>query len=168
MGHIYLYTGDGGGKTTNALGLALRSIGHGHNVLVIQFLKWDKDIGEYKFKHPNYEIIQCGREGWHGVDNLTDEDKENVKKGLWSALMYIQSVKNIRLLVLDEINLAVSYGLVSDEEVLHFLDYIPIEINIVMTGRHASAKLINRADFVNYITTFKHPDEMICEEGIQY
>ena len=165
---IYLYSGNGGGKSTSALGLVLRSLGHSHNVLVIQFMKWFKETGEYKFRHPNYEIIQCGREGWHGVDNLTDEDKEDVKKGLWSALMYIQAVKNIRLLVLDEINLAVHYGLTTDEEVLHFLDYIPLDINIIMTGRHASQKLMDRADFVNIITSVKSPKEMVCQEGVQY
>lgn len=168
MSHIYLYTGNGGGKSTSALGLVLRSLGHEHNVLVIQFMKWYKETGEYKFKHPNYRIIQCGREGWHGVDNLTDEDKEMAKRGLDLVHYYLNWTKNLKLVILDEINLVVHYGLLTEDEVIDFLDGIPEEINVVMTGRHASEKLINRADFVNEIVEIKKTKEFVCEQGIQW
>ena len=83
-GTIYLYTGEGAGKTTNALGLALRCLGHGYKVVIIQFLKWWKNTGEYKFKKkmPNYEVYQFGRKGWIGLTNLTEKDKQLCKKAL--------------------------------------------------------------------------------------
>ncbi len=171
MTHIYLFTGNGGGKTTNALGLALRSIGHGHNVLIVQFLKWDRDTGENKFKHENYKIIQCGREGWHGVENLNIEDKSLAEQGLFHAGVHVDLIKNLRLVVLDEVNLAVHYGLLTEDAVFRFLDYAQNHsknINIVMTGRHASDKLMDRADFVIHVADIKHPKEMVCGEGIQY
>ena len=171
MGYIYLYSGNGGGKSTSALGLALRSIGHGHNVLVIQFMKWYQETGEYKFKHPNYKIIQCGREGWHGVDNLNIEDKSLAEQGLFHAGVHVDLIKNLRLVVLDEVNLAVHYGLLTEDSVFRFLDYAQNHlknINIIMTGRHASDKLMDRADFVNIITSVKSPKEMVCQEGVQY
>jgi cob(I)alamin adenosyltransferase len=85
MGYIYLYIGTGGGKTANALGLALRSVGHNKKVVIIQFLKWRKDIGEYMIKDrlaPYYEIYQFGRKGWIGLSNLGDEDRELAQKVL--------------------------------------------------------------------------------------
>ena len=81
---VYLYTGNGAGKTTNALGLALRSLGHNHKVIIIQFLKWWKNTGEYKFQkqNKNYKVYQFGRKGWHGFKNLTEKDKELAHKAL--------------------------------------------------------------------------------------
>jgi cob(I)alamin adenosyltransferase len=85
MGYTYLYTGTGAGKTTNALGLALRSIGHKRKVIIIQFLKWWKNTGEYKIRHllaPYYEIHQFGRKGWIGLDNLDERDRRLAEKAL--------------------------------------------------------------------------------------
>ena len=76
MCYIYLYYGKGAGKTTSALGLALRALGHGQKVLVIQFLKWNRTTGEYLFKHPNYEIEQFSSTEWIGVATLTQKDAD--------------------------------------------------------------------------------------------
>ena len=180
MGYIYLYTGEGGGKTTNALGLALRTLGHGQKVVIIQFLKWWKETGEYKFKHPNYTILQYGREGWHGFDNLTEEDKELAFHGLSRASAEIyrytraflsdETINNRvpDLLILDEINLTVHLGLLSEKDVIDFLDSIPEKTTIVMTGRYATQALIDRADFVNTIEVVKMPKEVVTTKGIQY
>jgi len=177
---VYLWTGEGGGKTTNALGLALRALGHNQKVVVIQFLKWWKETGEYKFKHPNYTIIQFGREGWHGFDNLTEEDKELAFHGLarasaetWRHARIFLSEETINcraphLLILDEINLAVHLGLLSEKYVIDFLDSVPEKTTIIMTGRYATQALIDRADFVNEIVEIKSSKEMVCTRGIQY
>lgn len=165
MGHIYLYTGDGAGKTTNALGLALRSLGHGHDVLVIQFMKWWENTGECKFTHRNYMIYQYGREGWHGKDNLTKEDKHLAREGLYRTW---RCAPFYSLVILDELNLAVAWGLLEEEAVLEVLDDIVQYTDVVITGRHAPKALIDRADFVNEITTIKAPKEMVSKEGIQY
>ena len=170
MGHIYLYTGTGGGKTTNALGLALRCVGHGLKVVIIQFMKWWKNIGEYKIKDklaPYYEIYQFGREGWIGLGNLTEEDKRLAKKGLEFARKIVKE-KRPHLLVLDEINLAVYCKLLDVKEVLKFLDEIPEETHVILTGRFASKELIERADIVNEVVEIKAPEKFPTVIGIQY
>lgn len=170
MGEIYLYTGTGGGKTTNALGLALRCVGHDLKVIIIQFMKWWKSIGEYKIKDrlsPYYEIYQFGREGWIGLDNLTEEDRKLAEKGLEFARKIVKE-KKPHLLILDEINLAVYCKLLDVKEVLKFLDEIPEETHVVLTGRFASKELIERADIVNEIVEIKAPEEAPLTIGIQY
>jgi cob(I)alamin adenosyltransferase len=170
MGHIYLYTGTGAGKTTNALGLALRSIGHGHKVVIIQFLKWWKKTGEYKVKkrfNHLYEIYQFGRKGWIGLNKLTEEDKKLAQKGLEFAKK-ITKEKKPHLLVLDEINLALHCKLLDVDEVIEFLNNLPKRTDVVLVGRFAPKKLIERADFVNEIIDIKHPKKLITTKGIQY
>src|SRR4030043_1520010 len=122
MGYIYLYYGTGGGKTANALGLALRSVGHNKSVVIIQFFKWKKDIGEYLVRDklkPYYEVYQFGREAWLGeeektaefgeekftVESVKSSDKELAKKGLDFAGKVLRE-KKPHLLVLDEVGLA--------------------------------------------------------------
>jgi cob(I)alamin adenosyltransferase len=170
MGHIYLYTGTGGGKTTNALGLVMRSVGHNHKAVVIQFMKWWKNTGEYKIQKrlaPYYEIYQFGREGWHGLKNLGEEDRKLAKKGLEFAKKIVKE-KNPHLLVLDEVNLAVHCKLLSVEEILKLLDMVSEKTNVVLTGRYAPERLIDLADFVNEIKDIKHPEKIPSTKGIQY
>lgn len=184
MGYIYLYTGPGGGKTANALGLALRSVGHKKKVVIIQFLKWRKDIGEYLIKdklRDYYEIYQFGREAWLGkkdsiedfggekfkVENATDRDKELAEDALAFAAKFMQE-KKPHLLVLDEINLAAHWKLLEVKKVLELLNKIPKETTVIMTGRHAPQEFIDRAEFVNVIQDVKMPKKFELTEGIQY
>jgi cob(I)alamin adenosyltransferase len=170
MGYIYLYTGTGGGKTANALGLALRSVGHKRKVIIIQFLKWWKNTGEYKIREklkPYYEIYLFGRDGWIGLDNLGEEDRRLTKEGLEFAKKIVKE-KKPHLLVLDEINLALHCKMLGIDEVLEFLDSVPEETDVVLTGRYAPKKLVDRADFVNEVKDLKQPEEMVTTEGIQY
>ena len=170
MGYIYLYTGTGGGKTANALGLALRSVGHKRKVIIIQFLKWWKNTGEYKIREklqPYYEIYLFGREDWIGLDNLGEEDRRLTKEGLEFAKKIVEE-KKPHLLVLDEINLALHCKMLGIDEVLEFLDSVPEETDVVLTGRYAPKKLVDRADFVNEVKDLKHPEEMVTTEGIHY
>ena len=184
MGYIYLYTGTGGGKTANALGLALRSVGHNKSVIIIQFLKWKKDIGEYLVKDklaPYYEIYQFGREAWLGEEEKTTEfagekfkvesvkshDKELANKGLDFAAQVMKK-KKPHLLVLDEINLAVHWKLLDIKDVLELLEDVPEETTVVLTGRYAPQELIDRADFVNIVQDVKMPKHFKPIAGIQY
>ena len=189
MGQIYLYYGTGGGKTSNALGLALRSVGHHQRVVIVQFMKWRTDTGEYMVKEmlrPYYEIYQFGRPGWmragssdegdkeirlgevrlqlRGVETL---DRELAQKGLEFAKKTMLETRP-SLLVLDEICLAVHLGLLTIGEVLDTLKQIPEETDIVMTGRFASKEFVDRADFVNEIVDMKSPQEFVLKKGIQY
>ena len=170
MGHIHLSTGTGGGKTVNALGLALRSVGHEHKVVIIQFLKWWKNTGEYKIRkklQPFYEIYQFGRNDWIGLNNLGEEDRKLTQEGLEFSKEVVEE-KKPHLLILDEINLALHCNMLEIKEVLEFLDSIPDETDVVLTGRYAPKELMDRADFVNEVKDIKHPEEMVTTEGIQY
>ncbi|MBI5148330.1 cob(I)yrinic acid a,c-diamide adenosyltransferase [Candidatus Pacearchaeota archaeon] len=168
---IYVYTGEGAGKTTNAIGLALRTAGHGKKAAVIQFLKWWKGTGEYKIQEkllPYYQVFQFGREGWHGFGNLTEEDKKLCEQ----ALEFSKSVvkKGLDLLILDEINLAMFTGMLDEKKVLKYLEEMRSfkDLDIVLTGRYAPKRIIEIADVVNEIRTLKEPKEMITKEGINY
>jgi cob(I)alamin adenosyltransferase len=184
MGYVYLYFGTGGGKTANALGLALRSVGHNKKVVIIQFLKWKKDIGEHLIRDklkPYYEIYQFGREAWLGeeektadfagekfnVESVKSHDKELAKKALDFARQMLKE-KKPHLLVLDEIGLATQWKLLEVKEVLKLLDNVPDETTVVMTGRLAPKELIERADFVNEVKEVKMPKHFKLTEGIQY
>lgn len=168
MGYIYLYTGAGAGKTTNALGLALRAVGHGFKVIIIQFLKFRKDVGEYKIRRklkPYYEIHQFGVPEFN-LNKLRKKDFEAAEKGLnfaWKALR-----KKPKLLILDEVNLAVAKGLIKVDDLIKFLDKASSETTIVLTGRYAPKKLIEKADFVNKIVELKRPRKIIAVKGINF
>ena len=184
MGYIFLYTGKGEGKTTNALGLALRSVGHKRKVVVIQFLKWRKSIGEYKVKDqlaPYFEIYQFGRPVWLGeeektvsyggrtfkIEKFKDVDRELAKKALEFARTVLRE-KKPHLLVLDEVNLALHWKLLDIKDVLDFLGDIPEETDVVLTGRYAPDELVEKADFVSVIEEFKAPREFKAKKGLQY
>jgi cob(I)alamin adenosyltransferase len=152
------------------LGLALRSVGHKHKVIIIQFLKWWKNTGEYQIKDmlaPYYEIYQFGRKGWIGLGNLDEEDKKLAHKALDFAERIVEE-KKPNLLVLDEINLALYCQLLEANEVIRLLDSLPAGTDVVLTGRYAPKELIERADFVNEVKEVKYPRETVTTKGIQY
>ena len=156
--NVYLWTGDGWGKTTSALGVALRAIGHGHKVVIIQFMKGRKYIGEYKIKNrlgKNYSIYQFGRGQFVDLKDPSKKDKELAKKGFDFIRKAIAQKPD--LLILDEINLAAAIGLVDADDILRLLDEMPKSINVYLTGRNAPKKLIKRADYVTEIKAVKHP-----------
>ncbi len=185
MGYVYLYTGNGGGKTANALGLALRTVGHGKTVAIIQWLKWRTDTGEWRIKNQlpkgSYEIYAFGRKAWLGekartvefgdetfqIEQISDRDRELAEEALAFAAQ-IMHEKKPSLLVLDELNLAAYWGLVSVNRVLELLSQVPKETTVVLTGRYAPQELVDRADFVNTIETTKMPKSFEPTQGIQY
>ncbi|MCW4006795.1 MAG: cob(I)yrinic acid a,c-diamide adenosyltransferase [Candidatus Bathyarchaeota archaeon] len=184
MGYVYLYTGLGGGKTTNALGLALRCVGHGKKVVVVQFCKWSKDTGEVLIQDKLaglYEIYQFGRKAWLGtkdktvkidgeafkIEGVTQEDKALAQQGLELALK-VMLEREPYLLVLDEVNLAAHWKLVAEEAVLDLLSKVPEQTTVVLTGRYAPKSFIDRADFVNFVEPVKMPKTFTQTKGIQY
>ncbi|TAH67249.1 MAG: cob(I)yrinic acid a,c-diamide adenosyltransferase [Methanosarcina mazei] len=170
-GMVYIYTGEGEGKTTNALGLALRAVGHGYSAVIIQFMKGRKYIGEYKIKDrlaPEYEIHQFGREEFIDFRNPVPLDYELAEKGLEFAKEALG--KKPRILVLDEINLAAHFGIVKTEDILKLLEDIPEETTVILTGRRAPEELVERADLVTEMKFVKHPFEkkVPAREGLEY
>ncbi len=171
-GRVYLYTGEGEGKTANAFGMALRALGHGYRVIVVQFMKGrGEEIGEYKIQErlkPYYEVHQFGRKDFIDFKNPRSVDYELAKKGLEYANKALKSEP--KLLILDEINLAVHFGILSLDDVLHLIERIPPETTVIMTGRRAPKELIERADLVTEMRLVKHPFEqgVIARKGIEY
>jgi len=169
--NIYLWTGNGAGKSTSAFGTALRCVGQGFKAVIIQFMKGRKDIGEFKVKNKlgkNYQIYQFGRkELIKPISNLTEKDKLLARKGFEFA-KYIVKKEKPRLLVLDEINLACAIGLLDAQEVVCFLDDVPASTKVYLTGRNAPRKLIQRADFVNVINQVKMPKKWNATKGIEF
>jgi len=168
---IYLFTGNGGGKTIAALGLALRSIGHKHKVVVIQFMKGRKDIGEYKAAKrlsPWLKLYQFGRKGFVNLRHPAEEDKKLAKAGFEFAKKVLRRKPN--LLILDEINLAIAIRLLNLKEVLEFLKGIPKSMDVVLTGRRASRRLYQFANGVSVIKKVKHVFDkgISARKGIEY
>jgi len=169
MGKIFLYTGTGPGKTTNAIGLAIRTAAHGLKAVVIFFMKGRKDIGEYMIQEklkPFYEAYLFGTPEFIDLRNPSERDKELARNGLRFAREKLKEKPH--LLVLDEINLATYIGLLDVKEVLEFLDEVPEETDVVLTGRYAPPELINRADIVNVVIEVKYPREIYSRIGITY
>jgi len=171
LGFIHLYTGDGEGKSITAFGLALRAVGHGYKVIIVQFMKGRKDVGEYKIKDrlaPNYEIRQFGREEFIDLKNPSPIDYILAKRAINFAKKALN--EKPRLLILDEINLAVSVGLIQISDVLDLLSNIPESTTVVLTGRNAPRDLIERADLVTEMREIKHPWKMGVQarRGIEY
>jgi cob(I)alamin adenosyltransferase len=157
-GLIQVYTGDGKGKTTAALGLALRAAGHSLRVQIVQFLKGWPGYGELKGVEwlPTVAIHPFGRKSWVHPAHPEAVDYEQAAE----ALAYARQVMldgQADILVLDEINVALDYGLLDVADVLALLDEKPPGVELVLTGRCAHPQIIHRADLVTEMVKRKHP-----------
>lgn len=170
-GYIQVYTGNGKGKTTAALGLALRAAGHGHKVYIGQFLKGQMygELLSIKKLSSLITIEQFGRKGFiHVTKDPDDEDIQRAKKGLKKCRDVMLSHK-YRIIILDEINVAVDLNLITEKEVLELLDQKPDEVEIILTGRYAPPSFIRRADLVTEMKEKKHyyKKGVMAREGIE-
>ena len=157
-GYIQVYTGDGKGKTTAALGLALRAAGYKHKIYIGQFLKGQKygELLSAKKLSPYITIEQFGRKGFiHVTKDPDEEDIKRAKRGLKKCLEAMLSRK-YRIIILDEINVAVDLNLITEEEVHKFLDKRPEDVEIILTGRYAPPSFLKRADLVTEMKEKKH------------
>lgn len=166
-----MYTGNGKGKTTAALGAALRAAGHGFRVYMVQFMKGDPNYGELKACRnvPTITIVQSGLPSFVDRDNPTPEDIRLAKKGLKLAKDALFS-REYDLVIMDEVNVAVDYGLIDVEEVLELISRRPKEVDLILTGRYAHPKLIEAADMVSEVREVKHhyTKGIKGREGIEY
>ena len=165
-GLLIVFTGNGKGKTTASLGMALRTIGHGYKVAIIQFIKGGWTTGEEKaFKNlsKNVSWHSLG-EGftWETQDRIRDE--KLVQEAWQQAKNYIRN-ESYRLIILDEINIATKLGYLASEEIITFLKSLKNRKNhVVLTGRGASDSIINYADLVTEMKLISHPFK---EQGIK-
>ncbi|MFC1723413.1 cob(I)yrinic acid a,c-diamide adenosyltransferase [Nanoarchaeota archaeon] len=173
--YVHVLTGDGGGKTTSALGVALRSLGHDRKVGVVQFLKGRKDIGEWKFvkkydklKMGKFEVFQFGRKEFVNLKKPSMKDKELANQALGFAKEFLREKRHPLLLILDEVNLALSLGLVNLEDVVDLLKVAPAGVDIYLTGRDAPKELYDYADFVTVVEDAKRPKRIVTRKGIDY
>ena len=165
-GLLIVFTGNGKGKTTASLGMVLRTIGHGHKVAIIQFIKGGWTTGEekaLKMLSPNIAWHSLG-EGftWETQDRVRDEE---LVKGAWQVAKSYINDESYKLIILDEINIATKLGYISPKEILTYIQSLNNRKNhIVLTGRGASESIINQADLVTEMTLIKHPFK---EQGIK-
>ncbi|MBS7246746.1 MAG: cob(I)yrinic acid a,c-diamide adenosyltransferase [Candidatus Jordarchaeales archaeon] len=157
--YIHLYTGDGEGKTLTAIGAAVRALGHGFSVFIVQFMKGRKDVGEYlamkRFK-PMCKVYQFGRREFVDLEKPHPIDYELAREGL-SFTRKLLKRKKPDVLILDEINLAVAVGLLRLDDVLMLLEEAKDCLLVVLTGRRAPKELVERADLVTEMREVKHP-----------
>ena len=157
QGFIQIYTGNGKGKTTAALGLALRAIGHGHHVYIGQFMKGIKygEVMGAELLGDKLTIYRYGEDTMVHPDQAQESDIERAHEGLEQIRTAMHSGK-YQLVVLDEINVTVAYGLLEAEQVLELLDEKPAGVELVLTGISAPASFIERADLVSEMKEVKH------------
>jgi len=157
-GLVQVYTGNGKGKTTAALGLALRAAGHGLKVLVIQFMKGNVNYGELesaKKLSPYLTIKQMGRETFVSKTNPDPIDIKLAKEGFSLAKKAIKN-REFDIVVLDEINIAVDYGLIPLSDLLKLIDSKPENVELILTGRNAKSEIMDKADLVTEMVERKH------------
>ena len=169
-GLVQVYTGNGKGKTTASLGLALRAIGRGMKVCMIQFMKNAK-YGEILTaeKLSNLKIVQYGRNCFVNKEKPEKIDVELAHDGLKHAKQIIMGGE-YDLVILDEINVALNFKLVSLEDVLGLIRNKPAHVELVLTGRYADKKIVEIADLVTEMLDIKHPfrEGVQIREGIDY
>jgi cob(I)alamin adenosyltransferase len=175
-GYIQVYTGDGKGKTTASLGLIMRALGRGWNILIILFAKGGSHYGElYSFRElspklmEHLTILQAGLDRIVYSSNVSDEDKAEITKG-WELAKEAATSGKYQLIVLDEANISLDLKLIDLEDMKNFLKNKPPELEIVLTGRHAHPEIIELAHLVSEIKPIKHYWDIgvPARKGIEY
>lgn len=171
IGLVQVYTGEGKGKTTAALGLAMRAAGKGLKVLMVQFLK-GRHYGELeaaKCFADRFEVIQSGLDSFVKKGEPSQEDLELAHRGLVLARDAIMSGR-YDIVILDEINVAVELGVFKVEEVLPLIDERPTGVELVLTGRYAPNEFCERADIITEMKNVRHCFDkgVPVREGIEF
>lgn len=173
IGLIHIYTGEGKGKTTAAVGLAVRALGHGMKVSYAHFNKQPELYGFNEIQSLQKlgaTILGFTNGHWSFNTSVTPESSRiEVQNGLVALSEFIRN-ENPDLLIMDEILISIRDGVLSENELIGFIDQKPEHMELVMTGRGASAGLIEKADYVSYIQKIKHPfdQKIFGRQGIEY
>lgn len=164
-GLVHIYTGEGKGKTTAALGQGFRTAGGGYRVLLAQFLK-GQDTGELHSiaQLPNFDLLRFGKPKKFYFQ-MNEEEKAQVKEAIEEGLKAIEEAmaqEAYNLIILDEILGTIKNGIVTEEQVLALIDQKPAHMELILTGRDAPQALVERANYVTEMKMIKHP----YQEGI--
>ncbi len=172
-GLLVVYTGNGKGKTTAALGMCVRAAGYDWKILMVQFIKGDWVYGElegYKKLSPNLELKRMGK-GFVGIMGDKKPIEEHIQAAQ-SALQYVKDnmVNEYDIVILDEVNVAIKEGLLTIDEVLDVVNNRPKYLHMVLTGRNAKPEIIEAADLVTEMTEIKHPfqEGILAQPGVDY
>jgi len=171
QGLVQVFTGDGKGKTTAALGEVMRALGQGRRVYVVFFMKGDYPYGERRIlaQLPNVDLASFGSRDFVDPASIRPQDREQARQALAAAREAVLS-GNYDLAVLDEINVALAFGLIPLGEVMALIRDRPPGLELILTGRQAHPELVKVADLVTECLKIKHPyDKGIgSRRGIEY
>ncbi len=171
LGLVQVYTGNGKGKTTTALGLGFRASGRGLNVIMLQFLKPDGGYGEHMAakKLENFTIVPMGADHMCGQEVPREVDEELTRKGLEKAREVLESGE-YDLVILDEVNNSMKFGLIDPKGLIAMLEKRAPHTEVVLTGRGVPQEIVDYADLVTEMKLVKHPfDRGIgARKGIEY
>jgi len=170
-GLVQVFTGNGKGKTTAALGTILRAAGHGLRIFIVFFMKGDYGYGEFSTlsRLPHVEMASFGFRHFTDPANIKPEEMEQARLALSAAREAIIS-GNYDLVVLDEVNVALGFKLLELDEVVKLIKDKPPDVELILTGRYADTRLIEMADLVTEMVKVKHPFDKGIEarKGIEY
>jgi len=170
-GMVQVYTGDGKGKTSAAFGLALRAVGRGLKVYVIQFIKGGFDYGELHIveKLPNLQLVTFGRGRFITTLPPSEEDVKLAREAFELAKKVVKNGEH-DVVVLDEINVALNLKMIETREVVELIKNKPKHVELVLTGRYAPTQIIEVADLVTEMREVKHPyaQGLPPRKGIEY
>jgi len=170
-GLVQVFTGNGKGKTSAALGAVLRAVGHGLKVYIVFFMKGKYPYGEFSTlpKLPNVDVASFGLRCLINPAEINPEEIEQAKLALSVARKAMLS-GNYDMVVLDEVNVALYFKLIELDEVVRLIGDKPRNVELILTGRYADAKLIELADLVTEMVKLKHPYDkgVKARKGIEY
>lgn len=173
VGKTHVYTGDGKGKTTAALGLMLRFAATGRRIMFIQFMK-STDSGEIVELQDIDNIALMPNPWAFGFSKDMTEEEVEQAKGIYRQYLDMIAFRmpqgNFGMMVMDEVLTAIDEGFVNEDQIMDILDQVPDDMEIVLTGRNASQRMIDRADYVTEMKKIKHPFDqgLRARKGIEY
>ena len=173
-GLVIVYTGKGKGKTTAALGIALRAVGHGFKVGMLQFIKGEWYYGELsssKRLEPEFELIAAGK-GFVGIIDDDHPIEDHLKAAKHAVELAKQKLADhvYDILILDEINYAAKLKLISEQDILDIISIKPNDVTLVLTGNYATEAVLARADLITEMREIKHPYQsgIKAKKGVDY
>jgi cob(I)alamin adenosyltransferase len=168
---VQVFTGDGKGKTSAAIGAAIRALGHGLKVYIAFFMKGAHPSGEFHLlsQIPSVTMASFGSGGLVDPNNIKPKERGEAERALAAAREAMLS-GNYDLVVLDEVNVAVAFGLIAVDEVLKLINEKPERVELILTGRRADTRLVQAADLVTECLKIKHPYDMgvAARGGIEF
>ncbi len=170
-GLLIVYTGAGKGKTTAALGMAIRCLGHGMNVAMVQFIKGAIDTAEERIlKSFGHQVVFLRMGEGYTWETQDRERDAHVAQEAWTAVERILQDPQFGMVILDELNIAIHHEYVSLEQVLKAVDQRPPGLHVVITGRGAKPELIEAADLVSEMKMIKHPFRkgIKAQKGVEF